>query len=129
MRQRCRWKRDSHYKYYGAIGVTVCARWDSFSNFLADMGERPEGKTLDRIDNSKGYEPSNCRWATKEEQDDNKKNATIISALGRTQTLRSWAQETGLSTHAIRSRIRRGWSVEKALTTPSKGSPRYSKGS
>lgn len=59
------------YMYYGAIGITVCKRWvgkNGFMNFLDDMGERPLGKTLDRVDSNSGYKPSNCRWATKEEQ-------------------------------------------------------------
>lgn len=68
MLQRCEDQKHTQYKDYGGRGIDVCERWHDFSNFYADMGGRPLGKTLDRIDNSKGYEPDNCRWATWHEQ-------------------------------------------------------------
>lgn len=78
MKDRCQNKRAANYGRYGAIGVTVCARWQSFENFLADMGPRPEGKTLDRHPNPAGnYEPGNCRWATPLEQAGNKRSDMI----------------------------------------------------
>lgn len=73
MRDRCLKKSHMHYGRYGGAGITICERWDKFQNFLADMGERPDGMSLDRIDSAGNYEPGNCRWATAKEQRANQK--------------------------------------------------------
>jgi hypothetical protein len=73
MRQRCENPNAENYPYYGGRGIAVCERWQKFENFLADMGEKPDGLSIDRIDNSKGYEPGNCRWTTSSEQNRNRR--------------------------------------------------------
>jgi hypothetical protein len=77
MRERCNDENHVSYKYYGGRGITVCERWNKFENFFEDMGERPEGKTLDRIDSNGNYEPGNCKWSTKSEQQKNKRSYTF----------------------------------------------------
>ena len=75
MKTRCTNPNVEHYKNYGGRGITICKQWlESFEQFYKDMGKRPEGKTLDRIDNNKGYEPSNCKWSTYSEQARNRRN-------------------------------------------------------
>lgn len=105
--------------WYKHIPDVLCERWaGSYENFLADMGECPPKYSIDRIDNSKGYEPGNCRWATIEEQNNNKTNNRYLSLHGVTQTMAQWARETGIGHSTIWYRIDGGWTVERALTTP-----------
>ena len=109
MRNRCQ-KQKGNYK-----GIAVCARWDDYTAFLADMGECPEGMTLDRIDNAKGYEPSNCRWATPKEQTDNRECTHRLSD-GRVAA--DVCKENGIASSCFSMRLNMGWPVDKAATTP-----------
>jgi len=82
MKGRCQNKNDWDYSYYGGRGITVCDRWQSFEEFYSDMGERPEGLTIERIDNNKGYFPENCKWATRSEQTRNARKHTKTGIVG-----------------------------------------------
>lgn len=124
MRNRCFNPKYRLFKDYGGRGITVCDRWaNSFENFLADMGERPEGMTLERKDNDGNYEPSNCRWASRWEQACNRRNTVFLEYQGQRKPLAVWAKEFGISTKVLTARILKGWEVERALTTPKH--PRY----
>jgi hypothetical protein len=119
MRQRCHYPASISYRNYGARGIKVCDRWiNSFENFYADMGDRPEGTSLERIDNDRDYEPGNCAWATKPEQGTNQRTNRFIEHAGQRLTLMQWSRLTGLSKHTIYRRLKIGWPVDKALTTP-----------
>lgn len=119
MRSRCSDPSNKRFADYGGRGITVCPRWEKFENFLADMGEKPERLTLDRIDNERGYEPGNCRWATWEQQARNKRNSRFLTFGGETLTLAEWAERTGIQRGTIAARIDKfGWSVETALMRP-----------
>jgi hypothetical protein len=115
MRQRCNNPKNADYKNYGGRGVSVCSRWYSFENFLKDMGVRPKGKTLDRIDLHGNYEPNNCRWATPYEQANNQR--TNIKHNGK--TVAQWCVLTGVKPGTAYARIRRGWAVSDAVRSGS----------
>lgn len=119
---RCNNPNDPSYPRYGGRGIGVCERWSAFESFLADMGERPEGKTLDRFPNKFGnYEPGNCRWATAKEQANNLERNFVTTFRGRRFTLRELSDETGVPYNRLRDRIyKRGWDAERALTAPMK---------
>lgn len=122
MLNRCYNQNQKSYKDYGGRGITVCDQWQGrvqgFKQFLADMGMPPPGATLDRIDNSGPYSPENCRWATRDEQANNKRNNRWITANGKTQTLAQWARELGCNSANILYRIKSGMSEEEAVTKP-----------
>ncbi len=121
MKQRCSNENHVAYSLYGGRGITVCDLWrDSFERFWKDMGTRPSlAHSIDRIDNDGNYEPGNCRWATVVEQGRNKHNNVLLTHHGDTMCLVEWAELIGVSPEAITARLRRGWSVEDAVTTPS----------
>lgn len=115
MKQRCKHPEHSSGNYEG---VSYCERWESFGNFYEDMGDRPDGTTLDRIDTYGNYEPDNCRWADSHTQAINKTNSRYITFNGETKHISEWAKETGIKRRTISARLLSyGWSVEKALTT------------
>lgn len=116
LRNRCMNPRNPAFPNYGGRGIFVAERWSEFENFLADMGERPEGSTIDRIDNSRGYEPGNCRWASVKEQSRNRRSNNVIEHEGRAMTLVEWSAATGLSRSLIAYRLRAGWPVQEALS-------------
>jgi hypothetical protein len=118
---RCHRAADAAYADYGARGITVCERWRTFANFHADMGSRPSGMSLERRDNSKGYEPGNCYWATRIEQNNNRRNNHRLTAFGKTQTLAQWSRELRMHESTIRRRLARGLPVEQTLSQPSQG--------
>lgn len=111
MKCRCYNENALHYADYGGRGIVVCDRWlNSFENFLADMGPRPHGMSIDRKENSGNYEPGNCRWATRVEQSNNRRSNHKITIDSITKNLAEWANEYQLSESAIRHRLRRGLS-------------------
>jgi hypothetical protein len=119
MRRRCNGVTSVNFHSYGGRGITVDSRWDDFLQFIADMGDKPDGTTLDRIDNDKGYGPGNCRWATHHEQGNNKRSNIKITYNGITCSMREWDRRQGFKRGVIGNRITRwGWSIERALTTP-----------
>jgi len=117
---RCTNPNHRDWKDWGGRGITVCRRWRKFENFLKDMGECPAGCQLDRENNNEGYSPENCRWTTAKINSRNRRDNHLIEYNGKTQCLAAWSEETGIHAHTIGDRIDRGWSIEKALTTPVK---------
>jgi hypothetical protein len=121
MLKRCKNPKFSKFENYGGRGIRVCERWGRFENFLLDMGPRPEGTSLDRIDNDGDYTPDNCRWATREEQGRNKRNNKFLTFRGQIKTQAEWAEFMGLSRRLLEKRMARGWTVERALTQAKAG--------
>lgn len=118
MIDRCTNPSNKRYVDYQGRGITVCERWMTFANFLANMGERPDATSLDRIDNDAGYFKENCRWATALEQMNNTRRNTFVEYLGRRQTVSQWAGQLGIPECTLRSRLNRGWSIEDAMQKP-----------
>lgn len=119
MHRRCSDPKRPCFKNYGARGITVCAAWSDYSTFLADMGRAPSRThTLERIDNARGYSKENCRWATKLEQAQNKRNVRLLEFNGLRLSLPEWARRIGICRESLRDRLALGWPVERALTEP-----------
>lgn len=123
MNQRCSNPRRKQYPDYGGRGIRVCARWrSSFLAFLGDMGPRPgPGYSLERRNNALGYEPGNCYWATRGEQNLNRRSARRISVDGLTLSIAEWARRSGISKSLIAARLDRlGWEPTRAVTQPAR---------
>ena len=116
MLYRVKGKTSLDKKNYLDRGVKVCKRWHAFRNFLEDMGEVSGGMSLDRIDNDGDYEPTNCRWATMEQQMNNTRMNRFLTFKGKTQTISQWSQELGIKVLTLFKRIERGWTTERALS-------------
>lgn len=126
MKARCTNPKRPEFSHYGERGISVCERWmTSFAAFLADMGHRPSlHHQLDRIDNSRGYEPENCRWATARENSTNRRSSVFVEYGGHKRTLNEWARTAGVTVQptTLSMRLKAGWDIEKALFTgPWKG--------
>lgn len=120
MKNRCTNPNVPSYHRYGGRGITICDRWvHSFQNFFADMGERPSAEhSIDRINNDGDYEPSNCRWATREEQQWNISTNHLVTINGETKPVAEWCASMGISHNAVRTRLWRGMDPKEALTKP-----------
>ena len=115
MKARCNFPSQDSYRLYGERGIGYCKRWEHFEEFLNDMGECPEGHSLDRFNNEKDYSKSNCRWATPLEQANNKRNNRIITAWGISQTLAQWSSVSEIGYTTILQRLDKGVLPEIAL--------------
>lgn len=116
MMQRSHWKSDLNSPNYAERGISVCDRWaQSFEAFLADMGPKPAGMTLDRENNDRGYEPGNCRWVTQKVQQNNRTTNNVIEQMGELLTVAQWAERFGLKRSTLSKRLHRGDSIGRAL--------------
>lgn len=119
MKQRCSNPNNKAYNNYGGRGIKVCARWtNSFANFINDMGLKPSRHhTIERKDNDGGYNPSNCRWATRIENGNNKRNSRVVTFKGESLTLAMWARKLGIGVATFTDRFKYGWPIEKIFSS------------
>lgn len=119
MKQRCNNPNATKYEIYGGKGIKVCNEWLDFNNFYKWATENgyEDSLSIDRIDGNKDYTPDNCRWTTYQVQANNTTQNHYLTHIGKTQTISGWAEEIGIEQNTLNTRIARGWSVEKALTT------------
>jgi hypothetical protein len=127
MMSRCYNTHHMGYPDYGGRGITVCQQWHDFPTWYAYMGEPPsKNHTIERIDNNGNYEPSNCRWATRKEQANNKSNNRIIEFNGQTKTLKQWAEVIKMPYKTLHARLNQAnWSIEKSFKTPLRRHSKY----
>ncbi len=115
MKQRCLNPNNTKYHYYGGRGIIFCDQWKEFPNFLKDMGEKPTGKTLDRIDGNGNYCKENCRWSTRTEQNRNTSRNKYLTYNGETLLCVDWSKKLGFRKQKISNRIKLGWPVGEIL--------------
>lgn len=127
MVDRCRNQRHPRFDDYGGRGITVCARWLNFENFLADMGERPLGLSLDRKKNDQGYCKRNCRWATRSQQARNRRTSHILRIDGAARCLADWCDHFGIDARTVHARMRRGMPATEAVAIPARVYNRHPK--
>lgn len=119
MKGRCLNPNNQAFEYYGGRGITVCDRWlESFQNFLDDMGEPPEGYTLERINNDFGYSPENCSWEPRIVQQNNRRVCRKITYKGETKTVSQWARILGIPRNTLYQRLNYGWDMERVFSEP-----------
>lgn len=134
MIQRCENQNHPNFHRYGGRGIVVCHEWHTFEKFIADMGMRPTAKhairskySIERKDNNGSYCKENCIWGTRAEQEVNKRTNVKVTFHGKTQCLAEWSRETGIPFSTLSCRIKRGWTIESALTTLPRRSSRWTK--
>lgn len=118
MLDRCRNPNNRSFSDYGGRGISVCDRWKSFENFLANMGECPPEETIERNDYNGNYEPTNCKWATRKEQNRNTRANRVYVVNGKRMCIGEMAEVAGLDPETLRDRLDRGWSVSEAMSKP-----------
>lgn len=124
MIQRCTNPNFKQWGDYGGRGITVCEEWRDFATFLADMGQPPDGFTIDRINNNLGYNKDNCRWVSRKEQQRNRRNSHIITIDGQTKSIIEWSEILGIAIHTVHSRLQRGWTELEALGVEERNTPK-----
>ena len=122
MKKRCEDKTSLDYKNYGARGINVSKPWQTFTNFYKDMGAKPDGMTLERLNNNKGYSKANCKWATRHEQNNNSRRNKWVSFIGYKLTVSQWARKIGIDPDLMSWRLLH-WDKNKSLTQPQRKSP------
>ena len=116
MMRRCHNPDNPRYEDYGGRGIYVCEKWrQDWTKFRDDMGQPPDGKSIDRIDNEGPYSPENCRWATRSEQQRNRRDNVLLTFRGKTLTRRGWSEELNIGFETIRARMKRGLPTYQVL--------------
>lgn len=125
MRNRCLHPGVANYPQYGGRGIRICDRWLEFKNFYSDMGDRPPGFSLDRIDVNGDYSAANCRWADNKTQSRNRRNSRLLTYKDQTRTMTEWSEILGLKSKTMFMRRAAGWTDEEILSTPHRSKKGY----